>query len=216
MTDILYKDKSIIVCVKQPGELSQAGKSGERSLLSTLETEHGTPVFPVHRLDRETGGVMVYARTKTAAAALSEAVARHEMEKEYVCIVRGAPEPEEGELRDLLLHDKQRNKVFVVDRVRGGVKEAILTYRVLQRNGETTLIRVKLQTGRTHQIRVQFASRKMPLLGDGKYGGGRGELALWSCRLAFRHPVSGEQMCFERFPAGGVWTNAGFAEVSDE
>ena len=205
MTDILYKDKSVIVCIKQPGELSQAGNGGERSILSILEEEHGAPIFPVHRLDRETGGVMVYARTKEAAAALSEAVARREMEKEYVCIVRGAPEEKAGELRDLLLHDKQRNKVFVVDRMRGGVKEAILSYRLLQTREDTSLIRVKLQTGRTHQIRVQFASRKMPLVGDGKYGGGRGELALWSCRLAFRHPVSGEQMCFERLPHGGVW-----------
>lgn len=207
MTDILYKDKSMIVCVKQPGELSQAGKEGERSLLSALEAEHGAPIYPVHRLDRETGGVMVYARTKAAAAALSEAVAKREMEKEYVCIASGAPNAEEGEYRDLLLHDKQRNKVFVVDRMRGGVKEAILRYRVLQRKEETALIRVKLQTGRTHQIRVQFASRKMPLLGDGKYGGGRGELALWSCRLSFRHPVSGKQLCFERLPYGGVWTD---------
>ena len=196
----------MIVCIKRPGELSQAGKPGELSLLSALEEEHGAPIYPVHRLDRETGGVMVYARTKGAAAQLSDAVARHQMEKEYLCIVRGAPETEEGEFRDLLLHDKQRNKVFVVNRMRGGVKEAILNYRVLKSNADTSLVRVRLQTGRTHQIRVQFASRKMPLIGDGKYGGGRGELALWSCRLAFRHPDSGEQLAFERMPCGEAWS----------
>lgn len=209
MIDILYKDKSIIVCVKAPGELSQAGKPGERSLLTALEEAHGAPVYPVHRLDRETGGVMVYARTKEAAARLSDAVARREMKKEYLCIVRGAPKDDEGEYRDLLLHDKQRNKSFVVDRMRTGVKEAVLNYRVLKRSAETSLVRVRLQTGRTHQIRVQFASRKTPLLGDGKYGGGRGELALWSCHLAFPHPDSGEMLTFGRLPEGGVWKEYG-------
>lgn len=209
MIDILYKDKSIIVCVKVPGELSQAGKPGERSLLTALEEAHGAPVYPVHRLDRETGGVMVYACTKEAAARLSDAVARREMKKEYLCIVRGAPKDDEGEYRDLLLHDKQRNKSFVVDRMRAGVKEAVLNYRVLKRSAETSLVRVRLQTGRTHQIRVQFASRKTPLLGDGKYGGGRGELALWSCYLAFAHPDSGEMLAFERLPEGGVWKEIG-------
>lgn len=149
---------------------------------------------------------MVCARTREAAARLSDAIARHELEKEYVCIVRGAPEEDEGTYRDFLLHDKQRNKTFVVDRMRGGVKEAVLSYRVLERREGTTLVRVSLQTGRTHQIRVQFSSRKTPLVGDGKYGGGRGELALWSCHLAFCHPVSGERLSFDRMPQGGVWT----------
>lgn len=206
MIDILYKDNSIIVCIKQPGELSQAGNGGERSLLTALEEAHGAPVYPVHRLDRETGGIMVYARTKEAAARLSDAIARRMMEKEYVCIVRGAPEADSGTFRDLLLHDKQRNKVFVVNRMRGGVKEAVLDYRVLARQDNTGLIRVHLHTGRTHQIRVQFSSRKMPLIGDGKYGGGKGELALWSCHLSFPHPVSGEILFFDRLPSGGVWT----------
>lgn len=205
MIDILYKDNSIIVCIKQPGELSQAGKPGERSLLSALEETCGMPVYPVHRLDRETGGVMVYARTKEAAARLCEAVAHRELEKEYVCIVRGVPDEREGIYRDLLLHDQQRNKSFIVDRMRGGVKEAVLSYRVLDSKEGTSLVRVRLQTGRTHQIRVQFAGRKTPLIGDGKYGGGRGELALWSCHLAFDHPKSGKRISFDSMPRGGVW-----------
>lgn len=205
MTDILYKDTDIIVCLKRPGELSQTGKPGERSLPSTLEEEFGGTIYPVHRLDREAGGVMVFARTKRAAAALSAAIQEHRLEKEYVCIVRGTPAEESGSYVDLLLHDKQRNKTFVVNRMRGGVKEARLSYHVLACNGERSLVRVSLQTGRTHQIRVQFASRKTPLVGDGKYGGGSGELALWSCHLAFPHPASGEVMSFEQLPSGGDW-----------
>ena len=149
---------------------------------------------------------MVYARTKKAAASLSAAVQEHRLEKEYVCIVRGVPAEESGDYHDLLLHDKQRNKTFVVNRMRGGVKEAQLSYRVLRKNGDHTLVRVALQTGRTHQIRVQFASRKTPLVGDGKYGGGSGELALWSCHLAFPHPGTGKMLSFEQMPEDGVWT----------
>ena len=204
--DVLYNDKSIIVCLKQPGELSQAGKNGEPSLLTELEASFGAPIFPVHRLDRETGGLMVYARTKEAAARLSDAIAQHKLAKEYVCIVRGTPADDTGTYRDLLLHDKQRNKTFVVQRMRGGVKEAVLSYRVIDRRNDTSLVRVTLQTGRTHQIRVQFSSRKTPLIGDGKYGGGKGELALWSCHLTFPHPITDEILSFERLPGGGVWT----------
>lgn len=174
-----------------------------------LAKEHGGEIFPVHRLDRETGGIMVYARTKAAAALLSAAIQNHVLKKEYVCVIRGVPEQPEGTYRDLLLHDKQRNKTFVVQRMRGGVKEAILDYRVLTQMQETSLVRVSLRTGRTHQIRVQFASRKTPLLGDGKYGGGSGELALWSCRLEFPHPDTKKMMCFEQMPSGGVWTAFG-------
>lgn len=203
----------MIVCLKQPGELSQAGRAGERSLPDALETEVGGTVYPVHRLDREAGGVMVYARTKKAAAFLSAAIQGRKMEKEYVCIVRGMPAEESGTYRDLLLHDKQRNKTFVVDRMRGGVKEALLTYRVLERNDRHSLVRVALQTGRTHQIRVQFASRKTPLVGDGKYGGGSGALALWSCRLAFPHPDTGKMVVFECMPKDGIWTEFATGDI---
>ena len=206
MIDILYKDKSIIVCIKLPGELSQEGKTGEKSLVTALSEQCGGEIYPVHRLDRDAGGVMVYARTRKAAAYLSDLIARHEFEKEYLCITRGTPAEDAGEYRDLLLHDKQRNKTFVVNRMRGGVKEAILNYRVLAHGADSALVRVTLQTGRTHQIRVQFASRKTPLVGDGKYGGGKGELALWSCHLAFCHPDSGKKLSFGRLPGGGVWT----------
>lgn len=209
MTSILYKDKSVIVCLKRPGELSQLGKPGERSLPVILAQEHGGEIFPVHRLDREAGGIMVYARTKAAAASLSAAIQNRALKKEYVCVVRGVPAQQEGTYHDLLLHDKQRNKTFVVQRMRGGVKEAVLHYRVLAQTQENSMVRVSLQTGRTHQIRVQFSSRKNPLLGDGKYGGGSGELALWSCHLAFPHPDTKKMMSFEQMPSGGVWTAFG-------
>ena len=202
MIKILFQDKALAVCLKPPGILSQDG-AGE-TLPALLREQLGCDIFPVHRLDREAGGVMVYAKTSRAAGALSAAMTRGEFQKKYLCIVRGRPEEEEGTYRDLLLHDKARNKSFVVKRMRGGVKEASLEYRLLAEKDGLSLVLVRLHTGRTHQIRVQFASRGMPLLGDGRYGGGGGEMALWSCALSFPHP-SGKQMTFQAMPEGQVW-----------
>lgn len=203
MIHILYEDRFILVCRKLPGILSQAGPGP--NLPELLEEAYGGTVYPVHRLDRETGGAMVFARTRPGAAALSEAIRQNRLRKEYCCVARGVPQPGEGIWRDLLLHDKARNKSFVVQRMRGGVREAELDYRVIAAEGGMALVRVRLHTGRTHQIRVQFASRGTPLLGDGKYGGGGGPLALWSCLLAFPHPKTGEEMLFRDFPSGGPW-----------
>ena len=203
MITVLYQDKSIIVCLKPPGLLSQAGPGED--ILQLLGSQESCTLFPVHRLDRGVGGVMVFAKTAKAAAALSAAIQSGGFGKEYLCVVRGAPAQESGVYKDLLLHDKGRNKTFVVDRMRGGVKEASLEYRVLEKNDAHSLVRVKLHTGRTHQIRVQFASRKTPLVGDGKYGGGSGEISLWSFHLVFPHPVSGKEMDFSHLPEGGIW-----------
>jgi 23S rRNA pseudouridine1911/1915/1917 synthase len=165
----------------------------------------------IHRLDLGVGGVMVYARTQNSAAALSRAVAAHEVKKEYLAIVHGSPEQNEATLTDLLFFDRARNKSFVVDRQRKGVKEAILHYRTLETlehptHGRLTLVKIELQTGRTHQIRVQFSSRKHPLLGDGKYGASdHCPIALFSFRLAFSHPQTKKALSFSQIPKGEIW-----------
>ena len=147
---------------------------------------------------------MVYAKTPTAAAKLSAAVQARELQKEYLAVVRGAPTPPCGEMRDLLFHDRRQNKTFVVNRQRAGVKEALLEYSCKESlqtaHGEDcTLVHILLHTGRTHQIRVQFASRGHTLLGDSKYGAGADKrpIALFAARLAFRHPNTQKAMQFE-------------------
>ncbi len=186
--EILYRDESIVVCIKPVG----------------LDSEHDVPhelggeIYTIHRLDKNVGGVMVYARTKAAAAALSQAVQNGAMVKEYVAMVHGAP-PETGDWEDWLFKDSRKNKVFVVKKQRAGVKKARLTYRAL-RAGEESLVRIRLYTGRSHQIRVQFASRGYPLVGDHKYGSRDEKTApmLFSCCLRFPH--KGEEVCFEALP----------------
>lgn len=195
--NIIYQDSSLALCIKPVGVESE----GEGMPL-LLAQQLGGSVFCVHRLDKAVGGLMVYARGKQAAAALSAAVAQRELEKEYLCVVPAAPVPDQGLMRDLLYRDPAKNKSFVVKRPRRGVKEAELAYTVLAQGPENTLVRVSLHTGRSHQIRVQFASRAMPLLGDVKYGSRerRCGIALWSCRLAFRHPVTGKPLRFTALP----------------
>ena len=212
MIRILYEDNALVVCLKPPGLLSQSGPGED--LLQVLGTQLNCALHPVHRLDRGVGGVMVYAKTSKAAAVLSAAVQQRIFDKEYLCIVRGQPAEESGVYQDLLLHDKSRNKTFVVNRMRGGVKEASLEYRVLARQENLSLVRVKLHTGRTHQIRVQFSSRKIPLLGDGKYGGGSGQIALWSFHLSFPHPHTGKTLSFSYLPEGGIWDNFHLKELT--
>ena len=206
MIPILYQDHSILVCQKPVGILSQPSPDCAESMLSLLSGQCGGQVFPVHRLDRGVGGVMVFARTSGAAAALSRAVQQGNLVKEYLCIVQGCPEEAEGTYQDLLFKDSSRNKTFVVQRMRKGVKEASLSYRVLGTEGGRSLVRVQLHTGRTHQIRVQFSSRGMPLVGDRKYGGTAEEaIALWSFRLCFPHPDTGAAMAYAQAPEGGLW-----------
>lgn len=185
---ILRADRELFLCVKPAGLLSESPGMPEK-----LCALGGGEVYPVHRLDRDVGGVMVYARTKKAAASLSACIAQRQMEKEYLAVVQGCPEEAEGRFRDLLFKDARKNKSYVVTRARKGVKEAELSYRLLGHKDGLSLILIRLFTGRSHQIRVQFASRKMPLAGDRKYGSSVDcPIALWSSRLAFPHPANGQ------------------------
>ena len=194
--DILYSDKGIVVCVKPLVLVS------EQEFPSALIEQLGGEIFPIHRLDKNVAGVMVYARTKQTAAALSKAVQEGTMVKEYVAMVHGTP-PETGDWEDLLRKDSKKNKVFVVKRQRGGVKKARLEFTRLIA-GETSLVRIRLHTGRSHQIRVQFSSRGFPLVGDHKYGSRDEKTApmLFSCCITF--PYRGEIRRFEALPEWSV------------
>ena len=189
---ILYSDPSLAICIKP------VGLDSESEVPTALREALGGEVFPIHRLDKNVGGVMVYARTKPAAAALSKAVQEGTMVKEYVAMVHGTP-PETGDWEDLLFKDSRKNKVFGVKKPRSGVKPARLEFNRLSA-GETSLVRVRLHTGRSHQIRVQFSSRGFPLVGDHKYGSRDKRTAplLFSCRITF--PWKGTQLCFEALP----------------
>lgn len=190
--EILYSDRDIAVIIKP------VGLDSEHQVPTALKEALGGEVFALHRLDQNVGGVMVYARTKAAAAQLSKTIQDGSMVKEYVALVHGTP-PEKGDWEDLLFKDSRRNKVFVVKRVRTGVKAARLEYiRLLQ--GERSLVRIRLHTGRSHQIRVQFASRGFPLVGDRKYGARDDSPApmLYSCGITFPY---NEKLCkFESLP----------------
>lgn len=193
--DILYQTKDIVVCIKPVGVDSEKGMPG------LLAEALGGSFYPVHRLDQGVGGLMVFARSPKAAAELSALIAQGQLSKEYLALVHGCPEDTEGRMEDLLWKDSRKNKVYVVSRQRAGVKKAALRYRVL-RKGEKSLVRVYLETGRSHQIRVQFASRGMPLVGERKYSTLEDpcEIALWSYRLGFAHPATGEHMEFCKEP----------------
>ena len=207
MIEILFEDADILVCIKPAGYLSEDSEA-ERSLPRAIAEERAlAELFAVHRLDREVSGVMVYAKSKTAAAKLSAQVADRSFEKEYLAVVEGVPTDDEATLTDLLFKDSRKNKSFVVDRKRAGVKEASLSYKTLSKGDGRALVRVKLHTGRTHQIRVQFASRKMPVLGDGKYGSTvrSGEIALASCMIKFKHPRTNKITEFSYEPTGDWW-----------
>lgn len=211
--EILEQNAAYVVCVKPVGISAQG--EGPGSMPAKLAAELGGGIYPVHRLDQAVGGVMVFARTKQAAAALSLAIQNGRMEKEYLAVLtQPMPEPA-GTLRDLLYHDRVKNKTYVVKRKRGGIKETVLDYETLVTCAAGTLVRVRLHTGRTHQIRVQFASRGCPLTGDGKYGGKGSAPALWSWRLSFPDPQTGLQLTFSAAPDGLPWAHFPLPAVPD-
>lgn len=215
---VIYEDNHIIVVEKPVNIPSQGDKTGDIDMLSIikayLKEKYNKPgevyLGLVHRLDRPTGGVMVFAKTSKAASRLSEQVRNKEMHKQYLCIVDGKMENKQGTLKDYLYKNEKTNTSRIAKPNEKNAKEAILDYEVIKYNEEINLsvIKVNLHTGRHHQIRVQFASRNHSLYGDQKYGTrGRGkQLALWAFSLSFKHPTTKEVLLFEDYPEKiGSW-----------
>ncbi len=198
--EIIYEDSELCIACKPQGIDS------EHVLCEYLSKQLGCDIYPVHRLDKDAGGLILLAKTKRAAAKLSDSMQKGELEKYYLAIAIGTPREPEGIFQDYLYHDRQKNKSYVVKSERKGVKLASLKYQTIGSCmldiGAVSLVRIKLHTGRTHQIRVQFASRRMPLLGDIKYGGRMDgvKLSLWSHEISFKHPANGEQLNFKLPP----------------
>ena len=178
--EILYRTPALVVCIKP------VGVDAEHGLPQRLQSQLGGQIYTVHRLDQNVGGLMIFARTKVAAAELTQAMAQGRIWRQYLAMVHGTP-PAAGIWKDLLFKDSRKNKVFVVKKARAGVKEASLEYTLEQTYCDRSLVKIRLHTGRSHQIRVQFASRGYPLVGDHKYGSRSAETAplLWSWSISF-------------------------------
>ena len=199
--DIVYLDDKIVVCIKPAGVLSTDEPGGMPEL---LRAELGGEIRTVHRLDRVVSGLMLLARSQETASALSKSIRDEQFKKQYLAVVHGNC-PDNGRMTDLLLRDKALKKTFVVTEGAKGVQEAILDYETIERSGGMSLVRIELVTGRTHQIRCQFSSRGLPIVGDRKYGSKEDgcDIALWSHLLRFEHPETHSLMHFTRLPYGG-------------
>ena len=200
--ELIYVDEDILVCLKPARVLSTDEPGGVPDLARQALGNPNADVRTVHRLDRVVAGLMVLARNAKAASELSRQIRDNEFQKEYLAVVHGNPEQEAGTLRDLLGRDKARKMTFVAAEPAKGVQEAVLDYQVLGNKEEMSRVRIQLHTGRTHQIRVQFASRNMPLVGERKYSelDDPCEIALWSYRIGFTHPKTGKKMEFSHLP----------------
>lgn len=206
---IVYCDDQIVVCVKPAGAKSTDEPGGVPELVHQALGAPKAKIRTVHRLDQVVSGLMVLARTEEAASELSRQIRDREFEKAYLAVVHGCPEALEGQLRDLLVRDKARRMTLVAQNPDKGVQEAVLDYRVLSKTDTMSRVFIRLHTGRTHQIRVQFSSRGMPLVGERKYSTLEDgcTIALWSHRLTFTHPTTGKQMDFTlQPPAIFPWT----------
>lgn len=200
--NVIYSDNDIFVCIKPARVLSTDEPGGLPELVRLALGDEKADVRTVHRLDRVVSGVMVLARNARAASELSRQIREDDFEKEYIAVVHGCPDKKSGTLTDLLYRDKARKMTMVASEPAKGVQEAILDFEVIGCNTDMSRVKVLLRTGRTHQIRVQFASRGMPLVGERKYCTLEDscEIALWSHRIAFTHPLTGERMEFSYEP----------------
>ena len=214
MPDILYEDNHVLVAVKPPNMLSQADSTGDMDMLTDLKEyireKYHKPgnvyLGLVHRLDRPVGGLMVFARTSKAAARLDAQMREHKMGREYLCVVQGEAE-EKFTLRDYLIHDPMSNKEVVCEADVKGGKMAILHGRCIESRDGTSLLGIRLETGRKHQIRAQLSSIGLPLWGDNRYGNGipGQQIALWGYKLTFEHPITREKMTYHSMPEGTIW-----------
>lgn len=207
--EILFEDEDVLVCYKPAGIATQTARIAEADMVSLIrnyrvEKGEDSYVGVIHRLDQPVEGVLVFAKNAAAAAILSKELKEHQFAKYYYAIVTRENLPEEGVLEDYLVKDGRKNRAMIVTESNPRAKKAQLSYRIVRRVDDRSLLEIKLDTGRFHQIRVQLAGRTAPILGDVKYGGSKtdGTLCLCSYRLQFAHPVSGEGMDFSITPKG--------------
>lgn len=200
--EFLYVDESIVVCIKPARVLSTDEPGGLPELVRQALGDPKADIRTVHRLDRVVSGVMVLARNAAAASELSRQVRENLFQKEYLAVLHGIPKSPEGTLNDLLYRDKARRMTMVAKEPGKGVQEAVLDYRIVEASECLSKVMIRLHTGRTHQIRVQFASRGLPLVGERKYSEGEDpcEIALWSHKIGFLHPLSGASIEFSQEP----------------